>query len=200
MNNELKIGQRYSKDNNVFEIVNLNAYNTHRRGFIKTVQYRKVLNEGEISEVLCDDLLTINADTFKETFIPRLLSVGDKIIGMSMGKEIVRYNVVKIVKGVAACEYENGKDSEILFSDIIQCSGRAIAIFPDNKFTHINCLEYYVICERIDKILKKTELIKKCRSNLFKISEKLNKLNVSDIKIEDIEKYDKQIELLEHNL
>lgn len=202
---ELKIGKRYTYKNHVYEIVNFGRMKSDK-SWVDAVGYKRVLEDGDEQYEENIDTTTIYTRSramFEELFLPRILELGDRIVAVSMGKMLRDYTVEKIdnnysvyykpsLGGLVSSEPIT---CNLISNDIIGFNGRIYINHPDDSLSHINCVEYYLLSNKVRKIITRKNKIENIRHKLMSIHEKLGQINISVFKDDDfLDSYNSQIE------
>lgn len=202
--NELKIGKRYTYKNHVYEIVNLGRMKPDK-DWVDSVGYRRVLEDGDEQYEDNIDTTTIYTRSramFEELFLPRTLELGDRIIAVSMGKTLRDYTVEEIddnysvhykpsLGGLVSSEPTT---CNLISNDIIGFNGRIYINHPDDSLSHINCVEYYFMSNKVRKIITRKEKIENIRSALMTIHEVFGKIDIANFRADNmLDKYSNEL-------
>lgn len=198
--NELKIGKRYTYKNHVYEIVNLGRMKPDK-DWVDSVGYRRVLEDGDEQHEDNIDTTTIYTRSrvmFEELFLPRTLELGDRIIAVSMGKTLKEYTVTTVYNKDRSIHYStlNGESSNcnLVSSGIIGFNGRIYVLHPDDNLSHINCVEYYFMSNKVRKIITRKEKIENIRSALMTIHEVFGKIDIVNFRADNmLDKYSNEL-------
>lgn len=195
--NELKIGKRYTYKNHVYEIVNLGCMKLDEY-WVDAVGYKRVIEGGANQHEKADTTVyTRSRDMFEELFLPQTLELKDTIIAVSMGKILKEYIVTKVYNQANSVHYSvlsNGSKCNLVTSNLIGFNGRVYVMHPDDSLSHINCVEYYFMSNKVRKIITRKEKIEKIRNKLIAMDEVFGNIDIANFKADDIlDKYSNEL-------
>lgn len=197
---ELKIGKRYTYKNHVYEIVNLGRMKSDE-DWVDAVGYKRVLEDGDeqYEKVDTTTVYTRSRAMFEELFLPRTLELEDRIIVVSMGKILKEYIATKVYDKDHCIHYSalNSDSSKcnLVSSDMIGFNGRIYVMHPDDSLSHINCVEYYFMSDKVRKMITRKEKIERIRSTLMTMHEVFGKIDLANFRADNIlDRYDYQLE------
>lgn len=205
---KLKIGKRYTYKNHVYEIVNFGHMKLESNDWVDAVGYKRVLEDGDEEYEIEADTTTIytrSRTMFEELFTPRTLEVGDVVIAYSMGKILREYLVDEVYDENNLVRYKfstkvNSSESSscrLITINFIDFNGRVYIAHPDEDISHINCVEYYYLSDRVRKIINLMDKIELIRNKLMNIHEAFGKIDITNFRNSDIlDKYNSEITTL----